>query len=72
MDDDARIEHLENILQQIKTWCNAYPLAVFTEPDWAKAHKVLTENGMTLDGISAAAMRHVLSGIVAIIEAADG
>ena len=68
-DSDYRIEieRLQGILTQIEAWCDAYPLKTFREPDWAKAAKVLKENGMTLDGISASAMRHVLDGIRRII-----
>jgi hypothetical protein len=40
---------------------------VFPEPDWAKAARVLKENGMTLDAISASNMRHVLDGVRRII-----
>jgi hypothetical protein len=72
MPDDAElrieIERLEGILAQIDAWCMAYPLKVFPEPDWAKAARVLKENGMTLDAISGASMRHVLDGIRRIIK----
>ena len=62
------LEEAIDRLRKIKTWCDAYPLEVFPEPDLKKAHKVLKENGMTLDAISAHNMRHVLSGIKYIIE----
>ena len=44
----------------------------FPEPDFTKAHKVLRENGMTLDAISASNMRHVIKGVREIIDAARG
>jgi len=55
-------------MHKIKTWINAYPLNVFPEPDFEKAAKVLKQNGITLDSISASNMRHVLNGIKNIIE----
>jgi len=55
--------------QEILNWINAYPLDLFPEPDLKKAAKVLKENGMTLDAISASNMRHVLDGIEKIIRA---
>lgn len=62
-----RCENYGETLWKIQRWIDAYPLDIFPEPDFAKAHKVLTENGMTLDSISASNMRHVLSGISKII-----
>jgi len=62
----ARIEDLEEALLQIVNWSKAYPLEVFPEPSkeyFAKAHEVLTANGMTLDRLSAAAMRRVVVGV---------
>ena len=47
-------------------WGKAYPLSVFTEPDLKKAHELLKAGGMTLDAVSASAMRHVLKGVVKI------
>jgi len=56
-------EILLEALQRIVDWSEAYPLKRFPEPDEAyykRAHEVLTANGMTLDRLSAAAMRHVI------------
>jgi len=61
-----REERLEEALWRIAQWADAYPLDVFPEPDehyYRKAHKVLTANGMTLDRLSAASMRHVIEGV---------
>ena len=55
-------------LELIRQWCEAYPLAVFPEPDLKKAQRVLSRHGMSLDAISASNMRHVLNGIRKIIE----
>ena len=54
-------------MSKIKTWIKAYPLKIFPEPDFKKAHEVLKAHGMSLDAISASTMRHVLNGIKAII-----
>lgn len=66
----ARIEKLEGALERIEQWTLAYPLSVFPEPDWKKAHEVLKDHGMTLDSISAGVMRRVVDGIADIIEEA--
>jgi len=68
--DKRLIEELEKILREIKDWANAYPIEVFPKPDLQKAAKVLKEAGMTLDSISADAMRHVLEGIKDKVEQA--
>jgi len=69
---DAYFEKIkdENIekIAKIKQWCEAYPLDIFPEPNFKKAARVLKENGMSLDSISASNMRHVLKGIKRIIE----
>ena len=69
MDKDLNeLEKLQGKLQEILNWINAYPVEIFPEPDFKKAAKVLKQNGMTLGGISASNMRHVLNGIKDIIE----
>ena len=60
------IERLREALWRIAQWADAYPLTVFpaVTEDYAKrAHEVLTANGMTLDRLSADAMRHVVQGV---------
>jgi len=64
----AELEDLQAKMYRIRTWIDAYPVKIFSEPDFEKAHKVLTENGMTLDSIAASNMRHVLDGIKKIID----
>ena len=66
----AQVEALEDALQRIANWSDAYPLDVFPEPDFKKAHEVLTAAGMTLDAISASNMRHVVEGVGHIAKAA--
>jgi hypothetical protein len=58
-----REEKLEQALQQIVAWSEAYPLSVFPEPDFKKAAELLTAGGMTLDAISASNMRHAVEGV---------
>ncbi len=61
-----REERLEEALWRIAQWADAYPLEAFpaVTEDYAKrAHEVLTANGMTLDQLSADAMRHVVRGV---------
>ena len=61
--DETRIERLEGALQRIVQWAEAYPLDIFPEPDLKRAHQVLTDAGLSLDSISASAMRHVITGV---------
>lgn len=65
-DADALLAGLEEIIQ----WSEAYPLDVFPEPDFQKARKLLKDGGMTLDGISASNMRHVITEVAKIAKAA--
>lgn len=60
-------ERMEKSLHDIEAWARAYPLTVFPEPDMKKAAEVLRMHGMTVDAISASAMRHVLDGIINIV-----
>ncbi len=70
---EAEIERLRGGLEAIEQWSHAYPLTVFPEPDFAKAHELLKTGGMTLDAISASAMRHVVTRVGAMARAAlDG
>lgn len=58
-----RIDDLEQALQRIVQWSEAYPLDIFPEPDWKKANELLTAGGIRLDAISAHCMRHVVEGV---------
>lgn len=68
--EHAEIDRLRSALRRIADWAKAYPLDIFPEPDFKKAHEVLTANGMTLDAISASNMRHAISGVGEIAESA--
>ena len=64
---------LEEALQVIADWGDPYPTTVFPEPDdeyYERAHRVLTENGMTLDRLSAANMRHIVTRVAKIAKEA--
>lgn len=67
---DPAKERMADALQQISDWAGAYPLSVFPEPDFARAHEVLQAAGMTLDAISSSNMRHVITRVQAIADAA--
>lgn len=66
------IERLRAALTKIERWAEAYPLSIFPVPDIPKAHAILSEHGMTVDAISAHAMRHVLDGVMVIVRDALG
>ena len=70
---EDRIEDLEAALTRIIEWADAYPVQVFPEVDKEyskRAHEVLVAHGMTLDRLSADAMRHCLKGVRRIASAA--
>jgi hypothetical protein len=54
-------------LEKLQGWADAYPLTVFPEPDFAKAHELLQAGGMTMNAISASNMRHVINGVRDIV-----
>ena len=56
--------------QRIIEWADAYPLSVFSEPDFKQAATVLKAAGMALDAISASNFRHCLKGVKEIARAA--
>jgi len=64
------VSRLRAFLADLRAWADAYPTSVFREPDFAKAHKVLTENGMTLDALSASTMRFMTEDLRRRIDAA--
>ena len=68
---EAENDELKAKLNHIETWCNAYPLKVFPEPDMEAAADALRVYGMTLDSISASNMRHVLNGVRKIIDSPE-
>lgn len=69
---DARIEVLEEALERIVTWADAYPTDVFPEPDFKAVRRALKEAGLSLDQVSASSMRHVVTGVGEIARSALG
>lgn len=63
MSDDEKLDRYEGALQRIVQWSEAYPLKIFPEPDLKKARALLEEGGLTLDAVSARAVRPVVIGI---------
>ena len=60
---EAKLSKMEEALEKIIQWSEAYPLDVFPEPDFEKVAKVLKDNGMTLAAVSASNMRHVITEV---------
>ncbi len=70
---EAQVARLREALEAIVSWSEAYPLDVFPEPDFKRAHQLLQAGGMTLDAISASNMRRVVEGVGKIAkESLDG
>ena len=64
-------EHVNEAVEKITDWKDkAYPLDIFPEPDLKKAHELLTSGGMSIDTISASAIRFVLGRVCEILAAA--
>jgi hypothetical protein len=65
-DDNRRMaisnEAMDIALRRIISWCDAYPLDVFPEPDFKRARELLEAGGITLDSVNASNMRHVING----------
>lgn len=51
------------LMQWVEQWAEAYPLDMFPKPDLHKAREVLSAAGLSLDCISADAMRHVITRV---------
>ena len=76
-EDTVALTDLENendlyreALWRIAQWAKAYPPEVFQEPDLKKARELLSAGGITLDAVSAHAMRHVVEGVGRIAQTA--
>jgi hypothetical protein len=67
---EAQRDELLAALQIIACWARAYPLKAFPEPDFAKAAELLKAGGITLDAVSASNMRHVVTEVARIADAA--
>lgn len=72
---EDRIEVLEQALWRIAEWARAYPVTVFPEANadyLSRANDVLKGHGMSVDRISASAMRHVITQVEKIATDALG
>ncbi len=67
---EAKNDKYNGALVRIDIWAKAYPHDIFLKPDLKRAAKILKAAGMTLDAISADAMRHVLDGVKDIVKQA--
>lgn len=63
-----QIEGYEDAMRELDTWAKAYPLDIFPEPDFKRANEILHAHGMTVDAISASAMRHLLVRVQEIVK----
>jgi len=66
----GRVADLEEGLERIKNWAEAYPVKAFPEPDFKKVAEVLKSAGISLDCVSASNMRHVVNRVKEICEQA--
>lgn len=67
---ELKVERYEDALQEIDDWAKDYPLDVFPEPDLKLAHELLQAGGMTIDAVSASAMRFLLVRVQEIVKKA--
>lgn len=63
-----KAERSEEALQKIQSWCEAYPLDIFPEPDWDEVKSRLGPKLLTR--VSASNMRHVVEGVAKLCKAA--
>jgi hypothetical protein len=61
---EDKLETAEDKLHRVKSWCEAYPIDVFTPPDLEHCRNLLGDTEFTR--LNAHSMRHVVNGIAAI------
>ncbi len=64
-------EKMEDALNEIINWADAYPVDVFIEPTpeiMKRANEVLKAAGISFTAINAHTMRHVIEGVRGIAE----
>ena len=62
----ARIGELEDAMQRIVNWADAYPVDIFIPPtkeDLKRSNEILRENGISFTAINGATMKHVIDGV---------
>jgi len=60
---EANLKVAEKALEHIVQWSEAYPIAAFPEPDFAKVRGLLAAGGIEVDAVSASNMRHVATNV---------
>ena len=58
-----REERLEDALQKIAQWSDAYPVDIFIPPNLDRCRELLKAGGESLGAVSGASMRHVIEGV---------
>lgn len=58
-----REQRLEDALNEVMHWANAYPAKVFPEPDLDKARQALEVVGITMEALHGTWARHLLEGV---------
>jgi len=59
-----------DILQQLRSWCNAYPEDIFipmTPEDWKNHHEILKCAERSGSAAAADSMRHVVNGVMRVL-----
>lgn len=64
-DLEVELATAEDKLHKISQWCRAYPLGIFTEPDWNVVREKL--GATLLTQVSGSNMRHIVNSISEII-----
>lgn len=65
--ENARLTELleeTSLRVEVENWLKMLSTEIFQEPDFVKARALLVAGGMTLDGLSASNMRHVLTRLI--------
>lgn len=60
---EEQCERMQEALERIASWSEAYPLDIFPEPDLKLARELLAAGGERLDAVGAHCMRHVIDGV---------
>ena len=60
---EAKLEVAEKALEHIVLWSEAYPIAAFPEPDFAKVRELLAAGDIEVGAVSASNMRHVATNV---------
>lgn len=69
---EAQLEAMDEPINQLRSWCRAYPYDIFIEVediDWRKANTVLKAAGISMTAMNGSNMRHVIAGVAKIADA---